>query len=75
MDWLWTVQNFMEGMKRQCDGSIETCVTRFLFAYHNTPHSTTGTSPAMLMFNRPLRLHIDLLKPDIQSTVQSQQFC
>ena len=28
----------------------------------------------MLMFNRPLRSHLDLLKPDIHSAVQDRQF-
>jgi len=68
------VQSFKEGMKRQRSGSIETRMARFLFAYRNTPHSTTGMSPAMLLFNRPLRSHLDLLKPDIDLTVQNRQF-
>ena len=66
-----TVQSFKECMKRQYDGSIETHVARFPFAYRNTPHSTTVTSLTMLMFNRPF---LNLLKPDIQSTVQTRQF-
>lgn len=65
-----TVQKFKEGMRRQKNGSIETHVTRFLFAYHNTPQSTTGVLPAVMMFNSPLRCHLDLLKPDIGTTVQ-----
>ena len=69
-----TIQSFKEGMKRQSNGSIETHVARFLFAYHSTPHFTTRASPAMLMFNRPLRSHLDLLKPDIHSAVQDRQF-
>ena len=69
-----TVQTFKEGMKRQKTGSIETRVARFSFAYRNIPQSTTGVSPAVMMFNRPLRCHLDLLKPDIEATVQSRQF-
>ena len=61
-------------MKRQRNGSIETRVARFLFAYCNTPHSTMRVSPAMFMFNRPLRSHLDLLKPDIHSGVQDWRF-
>ena len=30
-------------------------VFKFLLAYRNTPHSSTKTSPAMLLMNRPLR--------------------
>ena len=58
-----TVQTFKEGMRRQKTGSVETRVTRFLFAYRKTPQSTTGILPAVMMFNRPLRCHLDLLKP------------
>ena len=61
-------------MKRQSNGSIETCVARFLFAYCNMLHSTTRASPPMLMFNRSSRSHLGLLKPDIHSTVQDWQF-
>ena len=58
-----TVQTFKEGMRRQKTGSVETRVARFLFAYRKTPQSTTGILPAVMMFNRPLRCHLDLLKP------------
>ena len=65
------VQTFKEGMKRQKTGSIEIRIARFLFAYRNTPQSTTGVSPAVMMFKRPLRCHLDLLKPNTEETVQA----
>ena len=68
-----TVQTFKEGIRRQKTGSIETRVARFLFGYRNTPHSTSGVSPAVMMFNRPLRCQLDLLKPNIEETVQGRQ--
>ena len=37
------------------------------------PHSTTGISPTVMMFNRPLRCRLDLLKPNIEKTAQGQQ--
>ena len=40
------VQTFRETMKKTNTGSIETMVSRFLFHYRITPHSTTGVSPA-----------------------------
>ena len=46
---------------------------QFLFRYRITPQSTTGRSPAELMFGRPLRSRLDLLFPDIQHRVVSQQ--
>ena len=37
------VQTFKEAMKRaDPQGALSTCVSRFLFKYHLTPHSTTG---------------------------------
>ena len=68
-----SVQTFKEGMRKQKTGSIETRVSRFLFAYRNTPQSTTSVSPAMLMFNRQLQSHLDLLKPDMDTTVLNRQ--
>ena len=49
-------------MKRMTGGTIESRVSRFLFKYRTTPHSTTGVPPAELMFNRHLRTHLDLLQ-------------
>ena len=48
-------------MKKMTGGTIESRVSRFLFKYRTTPHSTTGVPPAELMFNRHLRTHLDLL--------------
>ena len=59
-------------MRQKKTGSIETCIAKFLFAYRNTPQSTTSVSPAVMMFKRPLRCHLDLLKPNIEETVQAR---
>ena len=37
-------------------------VQQFVFSYRNTPHSTTGMSPAELLIGRRLRGRLDLLK-------------
>ena len=42
-----TVQTFKESMKKFSESLISTRVSRFLFAYRNTPHTTTGSSPAV----------------------------
>ena len=42
----------------------------FLLTYRNTPHSTTGVSPSMLLMNRPLRDKI----PHIKSSANDQLF-
>ena len=42
---------------------LQLIIDRFLFNYRLTPHTTTGVSPAELMFGRRLRSHLDLLWP------------
>ena len=47
----------------------------FLLNYRSTPHSTTGVSPAELMFGRKLRTVFDLAHPGklVQKTVLTKQ--
>ena len=59
-----SVQTFKEGLKRLKEGSLNTRLSRFLFKYGLTPHSSTGVSPAEIMFGRKLRSQLDLLKPN-----------
>ncbi|KAL7303128.1 hypothetical protein TKK_0004339 [Trichogramma kaykai] len=62
------VRSFKSGLKkalldpRNSKASTETVISRYLFAYRNTPHCYTGDSPAKLMFGRKLRTCFDLLK-------------
>ena len=47
------VKTFKEGMKNcisSSSESIECCLSRVLFQYRITPHSTTGVSPSELLF-------------------------
>ena len=67
------VKTFKEGMKKLSSGSLETKLSKFLFKYRSTPQSTTGVSPAELMFGRPLRSQLDLMRPSIQSNVMLRQ--
>ena len=67
------VQTVKQGLKKLREGSIKYKVARFLFAYRNTPRSTTGNSPAELLFGRKLNTRIDQLKPDLFTTVQKNQ--
>ena len=47
------IQSFKENMKKSCSTeSLETRLSRFLFWYRLTPHSTTGVSPAKLLLER-----------------------
>ena len=66
------VQTFKKGMKKQ-SGSLQCRLSRFLFKYRTTPHTTTGTSPAELRWGTRLRSHLTLLQPDIGKTVRYAQ--
>ena len=62
------VQTFKSAMKSAKDdkGNVYTKLARFLLAYRNSPHSTTGQTSASLMFGRKLRTKIDQELPDIK---------
>ena len=66
------VQSFKH--KYRCSqGSVSARVAEFLFMYRNTPHSTTGRTPAELFLGRPMRHHLDLLRPDLPQAVETRQ--
>ena len=67
------VQTFKTVMKKSTSGSLESRVSRFLFNYRLTPHSTTGTSPAEMLLGRRPRSLLDLLHPDKTATVRKHQ--
>ena len=62
-----------EGVKRMEGGGLETKLTRFLFDYRVTPHSTTGIAPSELLMYRHLKTRIQLIKQDIGGKVAAQQ--
>ena len=66
------VQIFKRGMKKM-KGSLQDRISRFLFAYRNTPQSTTDASPAELLLGRKMRTVLDLVKPDLHKRVESEQ--
>ena len=71
-----SVQTFKEGLKRLKKGSLNTRLMRFLFKCRITPHSSTGVSPAELMYGRKLRSQLDLLKPsptEVADKTQNRQ--
>ena len=59
------VQTFKQGLRKLTEESLFDRMSRFLFVCRNTPHGTTGASPAQLMFGRPMRSRLDLLRPNI----------
>jgi len=67
------VQTVKEGLKKMTDGTMESRVARLLSRYRITPQSTTGVSPAELMFGRKLRTRLDLIRPEMGNRVRQQQ--
>lgn len=53
---------------------VNIALSRILFDYRNTVHATTNESPAKLMFNRPLRSRLDLIRPQLSQTVEQKQY-
>ena len=67
-----TLKSFL----KHCEGSDwRTQLDKFLFKFRVTPHSTTGVSPAELMFGRKLRTVLDLTNPKkcLQKSMLSKQ--
>ena len=62
------VRTLKESLKTLSSGDIQTKLDRLLYKYRITPHSTTGKTPAQLMFNRELRSPFHLLRPGDQET-------
>ena len=67
------VQTLKQGIRRTKGSSIQEKVSKFLFNYRITPHSTTGIAPSELLMNRRLRSWLDLLHPEISRKVEAKQ--
>ena len=63
------VQTFKNAIRKAKPVDIETQVSRFLFHYRNVLHTTTVSTPAELLLQRKLRMHLTLMKPDLGSQV------
>ena len=57
----------------QSSKPVKEKLAKFLIAYRNTPHSTTGVSPTQLLLGRPLRTRLDLVKPNLNLKMVNQQ--
>ena len=68
------VKTVKEGLKK-CGSteSLQCSISRILFHYRITPHSTTGVSPAELLFGRQIRSHLDQVKPNLSNQVILKQ--
>lgn len=58
------VQSTKNSLRRIIIGDWPLRLARYLFSQHVTPNSTTGKSPAELLFSRRLRSCLDKLHPD-----------
>ena len=68
------VGSFKSAMKSETEvKSLNLKLARFLLAYRNTPHSTTGEPPSQLFLGRRLRTRLDLLKPDLSVQINNRQ--
>ena len=67
------VQIVKEGLKRLTCGTLETRLSRFLFTYRITPQTTTNTSPAELLMKCKPKSTLDLVRPDLTSSVNAKQ--
>ena len=68
-----TVRTFKESLKSMKEGNIDTKLCRFLFTYRITPQTTTGFSPAELLFGRRLRSALTLLRPDRRARMEDEK--
>ena len=60
-----TIKYALKKQLQQKDvGDMNLILNRFLLAYRNTQHCSTGESPANLFLGRNLRTRLDLLRPE-----------
>ena len=67
------VQTVKQGLRKQHGGSVQSRITRFLFAYRTSPHSVTRHTPAELMMGRQLRTRLDCVLPNLQDRMVTAQ--
>ena len=69
------VQTFKNAIKaaKNDNGSFETKLARFLLVYRSTPNTTTGESPAQLLFHRSIRTRLSLITPNVSATITNKQ--
>ncbi|XP_060085398.1 uncharacterized protein K02A2.6-like [Ylistrum balloti] len=66
------VQSFKNAMRKE-GKPLHQRLSTFLCLYRNTPHTTTGETPAKLLLGRNLRTRLDILKPDMTQRVERNQ--
>ena len=70
-----SVQTFKTSLKKIIEGKpvkdLNAILQRFLLTYRTTPHCTTHTSPAELLFRRKLNTRLSFINPTLLNTVNS----
>ena len=67
------VQTMKQGLRQMQGGSVQEKLSKFLFKYRITPHTTTGVAPSELLMGHHLRSRLDLLHPDLSDVVADKQ--
>ena len=69
------VQTSKQALRAMSESSkpVKEKLAKFVIAYRNNPHSTTGVSPAQLPLGRPLRTRLNLVKPNLNRKMVNQQ--
>ena len=69
------VQTFKYSLKssKTTQSTLDSDLSEFLMAYRNSPHATTGRSPASLLLGRNVKSRLDLLVPNASTTVDRNQ--
>ena len=57
-----------EGLTKLKEGSLDTRLSRYLFKCRITPHTSTGTSPAEVVFGCQLQFLLDKVRPSSERT-------
>lgn len=76
------VQTLKDAIKKMCysNRNIKAALVKMLSQYRIMPHMGTGKAPAELMFNRKIRCHLDLLRPEkliknnVNSNIKTRSF-
>ena len=53
---------------------VSAVIAKYLLVYRNTPQSTTGEAPSLLLMERRLRTRLDLLIPSVEKHVEARQY-
>ncbi|XP_029341329.1 uncharacterized protein K02A2.6-like [Acyrthosiphon pisum] len=60
-------------MKIPIKSDLDVELSKFLYQYRNTPHTTTKENPTKILLGKSVRFIFDLLKPQTDDIVQSKQ--